>query len=49
LAIGAGVGAMTGAVADRLKKGHEVKVKTGTEFGVILNQNIALTQYPRKK
>jgi hypothetical protein len=29
----------------RLKKGHEVKVKSGTEFGVILNQNIAFTKY----
>ncbi len=45
LAIGAGVGAITGVVAGRMKKGHEVKVKSGTEFGVILNQNIALTHY----
>ncbi len=44
-AIGAGIGAVTGVVAGRLKKGHEVKVKSGTEFGVILNRNIALTRY----
>lgn len=45
LAIGMGVGAVTGAVAGRLKKGHEVKVKSGTEFGVILNQPISFTAY----
>ncbi len=45
LAIGAGVGAVTGAVAGRLKKGHEVKVDSGTEFGVILNRNLALPKY----
>src|SRR6266498_422401 len=45
LAIGAGVGALTGGIAGRLKKGSEVKVKRGTEFGVILNQSISLTRY----
>lgn len=45
LAIGAGVGAIAGGVAGRLKKGPEVKVKRGTEFGVILNQSIALAKY----
>src|SRR5262249_39338267 len=45
LAIGAGVGAVTGIVAGKLKKGHEVKVKSGTEFGVILNTNAAFPKY----
>ena len=45
LAIGAGVGAITGVVAGRLKKGHEVKVKSGTEFGVIVNQTFSLPAY----
>lgn len=45
LAIGAGVGAITGAIAGRVKKGSEVKVPSGTEFGVILNQNISLPKY----
>ncbi len=44
-AIGAGVGAVTGIIAGRLKKGHEVKVKSGTEFGVVLNRNFALPAY----
>ncbi len=43
--IGAGVGALTGVVAGRLKKGHEVKVKSGTEFGVILNRTFSLPAY----
>jgi hypothetical protein len=49
LAIGAGVGAVTGIVAGRLKKGSEVKVKSGTEFGVIVNQNFALPKYIAKE
>jgi hypothetical protein len=44
-AIGAGVGALTGLVGGKLKKGHEVKVKSGTEFGVILNRNFSLPVY----
>jgi|GEM_PF-747058 len=44
-AIGAGVGAVTGLVGGRLKKGHEVKVKSGTEFGVILNRSLSLPKY----
>lgn len=44
-AIGAGVGAATGIIGGRLKKGHEVKIKSGTEFGVILNRSIALPKY----
>lgn len=44
-AIGAGVGAVAGLIGGKLKKGHEVKVKSGTEFGVILNRNFTLPQY----
>jgi hypothetical protein len=45
LAIGAGVGALTGLIGGKVKKGHEVKVKSGTEFGVILNRSLALPKY----
>jgi hypothetical protein len=45
LAIGAGVGALAGGIAGRVKKGSEVKVKSGTEFGVILNQSISMPKY----
>ena len=44
-AIGAGVGAVAGIIGGKLKKGHEVKVKSGTEFGVILNRAFSLPQY----
>jgi hypothetical protein len=44
-AIGAGVGALSGLIGGKLKKGHEVKVKSGTEFGVILNRNFSLPKY----
>jgi hypothetical protein len=45
LAIGAGVGAVTGLIGKKVKKGHEVKVKSGTEFGVILNRSASFTRY----
>jgi hypothetical protein len=45
LAIGAGVGALAGGITGRLKKGSEVKVASGTEFGVILNQPVSLPKY----
>jgi len=44
-AIGAGVGAGVGFIAKKLKKGDEAKVKSGTEFGVILNRAISLPAY----
>jgi hypothetical protein len=44
-AIGAGVGAGVGFLAKKLKKGDEAKVKSGTEFGVILNRPISLPKY----
>jgi hypothetical protein len=43
--IGAGVGAVAGIIGGRVKKGHEVKVKSGTEFGVILNRAFSLRAY----
>jgi hypothetical protein len=45
LAIGALAGAGAGLIGGKLKKGHEVKVKQGTEFGVILNRPVSLTKY----
>ena len=45
LAIGAGVGALAGAIGGRVKKGSEVKVPSGTEFGVVLNQAMSLPKY----
>ena len=44
-AIGAGVGAVTGLIGGKIKKGSEVKVKSGTEFGVILNRSLSLPKY----
>jgi hypothetical protein len=43
--IGAGIGAATGLIGGKLKKGHEVKVKSGTEFGVILNRAVSFPAY----
>jgi hypothetical protein len=45
LAIGGLVGAGAGLIGGKLKKGHEVKVKKGEEFGVILNQPVSLQKY----
>jgi len=45
LAIGAGVGAGVGFIAKKLRKGDEAEVKSGTEFGVILNRAISLPAY----
>ena len=44
-AIGAGVGAGVGFIAKKLRKGSEAEVKSGTEFGVILNRPISLPAY----
>ena len=44
-AIGAGVGALGGLIAKKVSKGKEAEVKSGTEFGVYLNRNIALPRY----
>jgi hypothetical protein len=45
LAIGAGVGAVAGLIGKKVKKGSEVKVKSGTEFGIYLNRSISMTRY----
>jgi hypothetical protein len=44
-AIGAGVGALGGFIGKKLSKGDEAQVKSGTEFGVILNKAISLPKY----
>ncbi|MDQ3667604.1 MAG: hypothetical protein M3410_13725 [Acidobacteriota bacterium] len=40
--IGAGVGAGLGVAGALFSKGHDAVVKSGTEFGVVLNQNLVL-------
>jgi hypothetical protein len=40
--IGAGVGAGLGVAGALFSKGHEAVVKSGTEFGVVLNQTVSL-------
>lgn len=40
--IGAGVGAGLGVAGALFSKGHEAVVKSGMEFGVVLNQNLSL-------
>lgn len=40
--IGAGVGAGLGVAGALFSKGHEATVKSGTEFGVVLNQPLSL-------
>jgi hypothetical protein len=40
--IGAGVGAGLGVAGAMFSKGHEAVVKSGTEFGVVLNQTLSL-------
>jgi hypothetical protein len=44
-AISIGIAVAMGLIGSRLKKRHEVKVKSGTEFGVILNRSISLPGY----
>jgi hypothetical protein len=44
-AAGAGIGAGAGIAGALLKKGKEAEVKPGTEFNIILNQNLALPEY----
>ncbi len=44
-AIGAGVGAGVGFITKKLMKGKEAEVKSGTEFGVILNRPVSLPAY----
>lgn len=44
-AIGGLIGAGAGFLGDRLLKGSEAEVKSGTEFGVYLNQAFALPRF----
>lgn len=44
-AIGALLGAAGGFAGDRLTKGPEAEVKSGTQFGVYLNQGISLPRF----
>jgi hypothetical protein len=43
--IGAILGAGAGLAGERLTKGEEAEVKSGTEFGVYLNQSISLPKF----
>ena len=43
--IGAIVGAGAGLLGERMTKGEDVEVKSGTEFGVILNQSVSMPKY----
>lgn len=40
--VGAGIGAGLGVAGALFSKGHEAVVKSGTEFGVVLNQRVSL-------
>lgn len=43
--IGGILGAVGGLATERLTKGEDATVKSGTEFGVLLNQSISLPKY----
>jgi hypothetical protein len=43
--IGAIIGGIGGAIAENQTRGGEATVKSGTEFGVMLNQSISLPKY----
>jgi hypothetical protein len=42
--IGAGIGAGVGVAGALFSKGHEAVVKSGSEFGVVLNQSVTLPE-----
>ena len=44
-AIGAILGGLGGLAGERLTKGEEAEVRSGTEFGVILNQSISMPKF----
>lgn len=43
--IGAGVGALGGFLGEKFTKGEEATVKSGTEFGVVLNQAVSMAKW----
>lgn len=43
--IGGILGAAGGLLGERLTKGEEAEVKSGTEFGVMLNQSVSMTKW----
>jgi len=43
--IGGIIGAAGGFLGERYTKGEEAEVRSGTEFGVIINQGISLPRY----
>lgn len=43
--IGGIIGAGAGLLGDRLTKGEEAEVKSGTEFGVMLNQTVSMQKW----
>ena len=43
--IGAIIGAGAGLAGDRLTKGEDAEVKSGTEFGILLNQAVSLPKF----
>ncbi|HEX8734412.1 MAG TPA: hypothetical protein VF721_03765 [Pyrinomonadaceae bacterium] len=43
--IGGIIGAGAGLLGERLTKGEEAEVRSGTEFGVYLNQSISMTKW----
>ena len=43
--IGAIIGGVGGAIAENQTKGRDAEVKSGTEFGVILNQPVSMPKY----
>jgi len=44
-AIGGILGALGGLAGERLTKGEDAEVRSGTEFGVLLNQSISLPKF----
>jgi hypothetical protein len=43
--IGGIIGGIAGAIAENQTKGEEAEVRSGTEFGVYLNQSISMTKW----
>lgn len=43
--IGAIIGGVGGAIAENQTRGEEARVKSGTEFGIVLNQAVSMPRY----